>query len=717
MRSLPDVLAYTYAGFASGFSKVGIQAHRFSLPLGWTTPATFDSREADQLLDEWTATAPESTWFPMLWMDGPDTKWWESVHPGECAVMRSRDSGEIVREAEGVPRPLESAGDNRGGKTLFDQHHQRSPCLHSFASTIWLEEACEALHRALDHFHRRHPGRFRAFYLCAGLSYEWFGWGNYSDQVLFDYSKPMEVWFKEWLQLRYGSLEALNTNWASEFRGWEEVAPPLPTHRPARDGAAFRSGPEHQAARDFDHAQADAQAHCLIRLCQAAKSTSPARFGAFYGYWWTQSNAPSPGRNGHLALQKILDSPEVDFLASPLDYVNRGTDGSSASQSLPDSALLHGKEFINSADIRLKKGAHPEWQPYVGSPESEAEGIEWMKKDFGFSMAHGLTHSWVDLFGGAFQDPVHSAALETLQKIAEAHSSRRQPANAEALLVIDEQGLDRTTPGHAAWTILLSANRQWHLSRCGFPWACVTLRDFLDYEWPTTRLVNFLVFDATSPGLVERIHEKLSTLQATAIWNFPDPSIRSLKTMERLTGFSLKQRASPPLDWEVQSAHDGLRFGPSHLRSGATARMRYFPEPSEWEALPCLSIKDPANGRIHAHWASDNEPCVAETNAPGFRSVLNTGLLLHETILARIAQEAGVHLYTPPGPVVHANPRFASVWTRDFDSSFTSPNGMLATSLWPEDSKEPRQSLPLQRRTCTLLALDPEDLSTAAKNN
>lgn len=706
MRTLPIVLAYTYGDFSSGFSKAGIHSHRFSLPLGWSGPNTFDPREADQLLDAWNTQAPESTWFPMLWVDGPDTKWWEAVHPAECAIMRCRETGGIVREASGVPRPLETSGGNEGGNTLFDRNHQRSPCLHSFASAIWLSDACEALQRALEHFHTRFPARFRAFYLCAGLSHEWFGWGNYSDQVLFDYSPPMQAWFRNWLELRYATLDTLNARWPAGFGTWEEIMPPPPEQRPPREGNPFRDAQENQAAIDFDQAQADAQAHCLITLCNAAKKVSPARFGAFYGYWWTHSNGPSPSRNGHLALQRMLNAHEVDFLASPLDYVNRGADGASASQSLPDSAILHGKEFINSVDIRLQKGAHPEWQPFVDSPESEAEGVEWMKKDFGYSMAHGLTHSWVDLFGGAFQQAAHRNALAALQKIAEEHTTRWLPANSQALLVIDEGALATCTPGHAVWTILLAANRQWHLSRCGFPWACITLEDFLNFDWPTTRLVNFLVCDATSTAIVDRIHSKLDSLKATAIWNYPNPAARLHGMLERLTGFKLELRSRAPSKWECQSCSDGTRFGPSHLQARATTRMRYYPDVSELASLPCLSIRDLPSGRVLASWSEDDSPCVAETAALGFRSVLNTGLLLHEGILAAIAHEAGVHRYTPPGAVVHANPRFASVWTRDTPTTFTAPEDMVATPLWPMDSTPPSRNMPLAAGICALLALD-----------
>jgi len=704
--SLPQVLAYTYVGYARNFSEVGINAHRFSLPLGWTGPDVFDPTAADSLLSEWASLAPDSTWYPMLWIDGPDTKWWEAVYPEECAVMRCRLTGEIVESAEGVPQPLALAGRNHGGDSLFDRNHQRSPCLHSFASEIWLRQAGDALQRALRYFHARYPNRFQGFYICAGLSHEWFGWGNYSDQVLFDYSKPMANWFRSALRLRYGTLDKINTTWATEYKDWESVEPPLPRERCSRDDRAFRMAPQDQAAVDFDCAQADAQARCLIRLCELGKEVSSAKFGGFYGYWWTHSRGPSPARNGHLAYQKVLDSPAVDFLASPLDYVNRGADGSSASQSVPDSAVHHRKGFINSADIRLQSGAHPDWQPYVDAPNSVAEGVEWMKKDFGFSMAHGLSHSWVDLFGGAFEKAEYRAALGSLQRVAAKHRARWLPANSEALLVLDESSLATITPGHAAWTTLLSANRQWHLSRCGFPWNCVTMEDFLTLDWPSTKLVNFLVCNANSQCLVDRIRSKLAHLGATAIWNHFPGMTQQLEIAEQLTGLSLALRTSSPTDWEATVQDSGLLFGPSQIRDQARPRMRYFPEAQELQNIPCLAIQSSSGACTLANWRDDGDPCVIETQAPGFRSILSTGLLLHESLLAKIASEAGVHLFTSIGPTVHANARFASVWTRGENSVFACPEGVVARSLWPGDSESSQSHFFLQKNSSTLLALD-----------
>jgi len=136
--------------------------------------------------------------------------------------------------------------------------------------------------------------------------------------------------------------------------------------------------------------------------------------------------------------------------------------------------------------------------------------------------------------------------------------------------------------------------------------------------------------------------------------------------------------------------------------------MRYFPEAKELQTIPCLAIEGSPEGfSVLGNWLDGGDPCVIQTQAQGFLFVLNTGLLLHESLLAKIASNSGVHLFTPIGSTVHANVRFASLWTRDSKSEFVCPKGMVARSLWPQDSEAPSTTFTLPEKSCTLLALDP----------
>jgi hypothetical protein len=95
------------------------------------------------------------------------------------------------------------------------------------------------------------------------------------------YASPMDYCFcehtlkafREWLKSQYRSLEALNREWETSFRSWDEVMPMTTYEIKAREREALKFGrPEnyapwadHRAFMDFSFAQAIARMRQLIR--------------------------------------------------------------------------------------------------------------------------------------------------------------------------------------------------------------------------------------------------------------------------------------------------------------------------------------------------------------------------------------------------------------------------------------------------------------------
>lgn len=698
------ILAYTYPEHIGDFLAAGINTFRFSLPLGWNAAGSFDYADGDRTMEAFCGAGPDVKVFPMIWIDGPETKWWELEYPGEVALMRGRASGAICREADGVREYARRGVDYTPKGDAFDRLHQGVPCMHSFASEIWREQAADAVRRAVSHYSAKFPGRLAGVYLCAGLSHEWFNWGNYTDAALFDYSAPMRRYFRKWLSARYASPGELGRAWGRQIASWDDVEPPMPGERPAADSAALPDPARHAAAADFSGALSDAQADCFLLLCRAAReAASPdCLLGGFYGYWWNQTDFPCPARNGHLALQRVLDSPDVDFLASPLDYSLRGVGGVTSSQAMARSALLHGKRFINSADVKLSQEKHAWWQSFVTVPENDDEAVDLLKRDFGFSMAGGHWHSWVDLFGGAFARPHVKSALRRLQDIAASNPGLRRPPMAAALAVIDETSLRLVTPSSGLWTLLFPVQKQWNLHRSGFPWTMITLEDYLRLDWPDARLVNFInVFQADDARLMA-IHAKLRSSAATAIWNLFPGLVGSkgldIARAEELTGFLLERIEDSAGDWNFEATADGFaagvpaEYGSAKLRDLCGGRMRHYPSPGQLAGSPRLGIRPRRGDEPLGRWADTPTLALAGTRNPGFCSFFNAGPLLPDTVLHSIAARSRVHCYSPPGNVVYANERFLCIQTASTSTAtrIRLPKGKIARNLW-DDSAPPAQ--------------------------
>ena len=687
------VLAYTYPDHIRDFLDTGINVFRFSLPLGWKGPGVFDYAAGDEIVAAFCAAGSEARLFPMIWLDGPETKWWELEYPGEVARMRDRKSGEICEESPDVSGYARPGVDYTPKGDLFDRLHQGVPCLHSFASEIWREQAADALKLALGHYEKTFPGRFVGFYLCGGLSHEWFNWGNYTDDALFDYSPPMRKSFQGWVSNHYGSLRDLSEAWGKKIASWSDIEIPMPCERGAAAAGPLPATPA--SAADFAAALAAAQVDCFLHLCREARSAAAQEtlIGGFYGYWWTQTDFPCPARNGHLALQRVLDSPDVDLLASPLDYSNRGVGGATSSQSMTGSASHHGKRFINSADVKLSREKHGWWHSFIQVPENSTEAIELLKRDFGFSLAEGLWHSWVDLFGGSFSRPDVRDALRRMQEIAVKNPGLRRIPKAEALVVVDELSLRLVTPNSGLWTILFPVQKQWNLHRSGFPWTFITLDDFLQMNWPDARLVNFLNVFIADEARREAIHNKLRASQATAIWNlfpgFLNGNKFDLHRAEALTGFSLAQAGDSTGDWDFVSTDNALAMGSPHeygtsfLREQCSERMKHYPAPDQLAGSPRLEVIPQDADETLARWKDAGGVALARTDRPGFPSVFNAGPLLPDTILHAIATSAGVHCFAPAGDLVYANDQFLCLCTGPAPSrGIRLPGGIRANDLW-----------------------------------
>jgi hypothetical protein len=557
-RPFPPLMAYTYREHQADFLAAGIEVFRLSLPVGWAGPGRYDYTDGDAVARAFCAAGPRVRLFPLLWVDGPETKWWELEHPDEVAVALDRRTGAVCRAHPQVPDFAQPGQDLTPTGDLFDRHHQGKPCLHSFASTRWRADAGEALRRAIAHYEEAFPGRFAGYYVCAGLSYEWFNWGNYTDDLLFDYSAPMRRYFQDWLRRRYREPAALAAAWHRPESAFDAIEPPPPAERPERAAAPLLDPRRHTPAADFAAALSDAQVDAFLELCRAARAVaSPAaKIGGFYGYWWTQTDYPGPARNGHLSLQRVLEAPEVDFLGSPYDYSNRGVGGVNSAQTMPGSLRVHGRQYINSTDIKLADDTHA-WHPFIRVPRREEEAVELMKRDFAFSMAEGQAQSWVDLFGGAFQRPALRAALAHLQQLGVVHPQLRQAPSARALVVVDEESLRWTTPGTPLTVPLFPVQKQWHLLRSGFPWTFITLADFLEHDWPEARLVYFVNVFRRRAGLAARLHERLRATSATAVWTLwpgwlgdDGPADEGVT---ELTGFTVRPLAPAAGDWTFRT--------------------------------------------------------------------------------------------------------------------------------------------------------------------
>ena len=211
----------------------------------------------------------------------------------------------------------------------------------SLASKLWRDMATAKTRELLRALAQVPEGNSLAgIHLACGVYGEWHYWGFMRNEP--DTSAPMQAHFDAWR----GS------------KGKTPAAIPSVAERAALDDGIFRDPAKREAVADYYRSQQELVADTILHFCRAAKRAWPRQLltGSFYGYFFSMFDRSATG--GHLCVEKILASPDIDYLSAPQAYGDafRGLGASGITRGLTESARLHGKLFLDEMDQT------PSWQ-------------------------------------------------------------------------------------------------------------------------------------------------------------------------------------------------------------------------------------------------------------------------------------------------------------------------------------------------------------------
>lgn len=357
----------------------GINAYSGTRPFRpgfMTAPGEYDFQYADEdfRLATCGAKPGEAYILPRLMLEMPT--WWEEMYPeAQC------------RDQAGTP----------------------THC--SYSSPVWLAACIEAM----EHFH--------AWLEESGWNEYIVGWhiaaGNTEEFVrmslhhlqLQDYSECSVEAYRKWLEAKYVDIASLNAAWGSDYCCFAAVNPPPPCDRVYPSNGALRDPKEEAHVIDYEHFFSDEQVIFLLKLAEAGKriTNRTKLMGAFYG------NVTICCSGEHNSMDMIMNSPDVDFFASPFSYVdNRGSTIDWPFQATLESANLHGKPWFVEADVRTlfsrplsqcMKFANPYNNdiydaPVWFGPDTVEKSLGDMLRAFAKILMHGGALWWFDMWGG-----------------------------------------------------------------------------------------------------------------------------------------------------------------------------------------------------------------------------------------------------------------------------------------------------------------------------
>ncbi len=309
----------------------------------------------------------------------------------------------------------------------------------SYSSSIWFEDTKKAMKAFQNHLEETKIDEYIVgWQIACGWTEEFMRPTIYPMQMT-DYSPSSIRAWRLFLKNNYKSVDKLNQRWNTSYNSFDEIKVPSPVERVylREDKVKY---PVFVA--EYNKFRSVETANALIRLAHDAKEIMGKNrvVGAFYGYAGT--------RFGHDAIDIVLNSDDVDFLASPFSYDTQREPGTDwILQGVLGSSKLHKKLWFTECDVRTHLSrpiseSMPHANPigntmYDGNiwygPESEEMSIYQMIKAFAKTISVSAGMWWFDMWGGWFKTERY---METIKKSIELYKSQSNEESVASVAIV-----------------------------------------------------------------------------------------------------------------------------------------------------------------------------------------------------------------------------------------------------------------------------------------
>ncbi|MFZ5518760.1 MAG: hypothetical protein ACOY90_19175 [Candidatus Zhuqueibacterota bacterium] len=624
----------------------------------WLSSGEYDWSRFDALFNDLLAIHPGAYFLPRVQLDAPE--WWKANHPNEMIVPAV---------AEGIN------GKNRYHTPQLNPEggwhwgiHLNEP---SFASDLWRREM-EQIFRAFLRHVETSPLRSRIFgyQIASGIYGEWH---YFMAEFLPDRSPAMA-----------GKVGYVPDAAARLHTGYGLFRDP----RQERDVIEF-----------YRRFHEDVCAGTILHFARICKEETGGRAlcGAFYGYQlenvWMQEG-------GHLAPEKILQCPDLDFIASPYSYQSanqempnagpndvfddvgnylgrsRGIAGDAGYRVLPESLKRHGKLYFAEVDpstcVQAISNPAPDaaLMDYdamlagIGGAgyESPAGTLKILARDLGqmFTLGNGgwlfdfgpllaIRRSWYD----------SAAVIEKVNQFVQLGKKRAAldlSSVAEIAAVYDAKSLFVTRHWKAEEPFPKGADcmdffSQWFgdsqaraLHRLGAPVDFLYRFDLAPEDVSKYRLFLMVNLFYLTPAEVGQLHALFRNSGATVVW-FYAPGFVSHENldqaqMERLTGFRFRVSDAP----EAFILTAKLADDEETLTLDFGTKSKRFPR---------FSITDEEIEPL-GFWAESEEVAFAEKKMQGWTSIYVGTAPLPVAVLRWLVKRSGARLWSTKADIIRA---------------------------------------------------------------
>lgn len=387
-------------------TNAGRHVHNVTWPT-WQNDGSFDFRQLDEYAALALSANADANLLIRVSLSLPPK--WLGQHPDSKAVVRQGDK--------------EVAWEETGGRAA------------TFVSEAWRKQQAENLHKLIDHV-RAQPwaDRVIGFVLMGGVTEEWFAWAS-NDRLASDYSPIQQAAFRRW----------------RESRGYVVAGVPSPEDRAFRGADFYPDTEAGRAAAAYQQFINESTTETVNYFVDEAKKYAPQSLvGAFFGYVLQLAGEPRQSLAGQLMQRKLLDNPNLDFLAGvPLHNFRTVPDALAAAfvsqGGATGSVQLAGKSYVNEND--LFSWLHGGLWHTLFKPSNPREGaITMHRRILADDVVNGISRYWYSLLSSWHHDAELQREFAFEHGIqAESLSWDRTP-HPEIALVVDDTSFAWITP-------------------------------------------------------------------------------------------------------------------------------------------------------------------------------------------------------------------------------------------------------------------------------
>lgn len=644
----------------------------------WAEDGTLSLDYARRQVAGIQAVCPEAAVFFRLHVNAP--RWWTARYPEENVQYDSAGYSPDIRD--GLSRLVEA--------------DPRNPQRTSLASEKWRTEAGEQLARFCRDFAKTPEGRALAgVQVACGVYGEWHQWGFLNWEA--DQGEAMARHFRNWLRAKYTTAESLQQHWNDPVATFETAHVPGIAARRVKGGGNFRDPQREQRVIDYYQCQHEMVADDILFFCRTVKQNWPRPIitGAFYGYFFSCFNRQAAG--GHLALQKVLASPDIDYLAGPQAYLPEAELPGEPyrSRSLLLSMRLHGKLWLDEMDQQPRRTfAYIEGikDNRVQYAEAVAENVAQFRRNLMFSHSKGAG-LWLYDFGVAGMDlsaraerspqwgnqgywdhPDYHRAIREFKALADHTLHKPYQSEADVLLVYDTE-VNCHTKSLSADPDSVSLQLIDYMSLAAFYTGAVFDPIHLD-DLDRVDLAPYKVVVFANTFLLDErdkkiIREKVARNGRHLLWLYA-PGYSDGKRLREdvpgaVTGMTLKKtQANAPV---VVDMDPSVGAGISEQLWG--------------QAEPLFRIDD-AQALVWGRFRQNGLPAFASKQLPDHRAWFSAVPLLDARSLRFVFAQAGVHFYADPPAIVYGgNGMLTAHFKKGGAQTITLRNGRKVTLSLP----------------------------------